>query len=159
MTPVAPTLHPHLSPLAFLVGSWVGKGAGAYPGSEPFDFEEELTFSHQGKPVLAYLMRTWRVGGDAPSHAERGFWSSRDSRDLDSVVAHATGHVEVSEGIVVANSVTFESTAVVGWRGAKEVLAIARRVSLDDDVLTDALDMQAVGQELQAHVHAELRRK
>jgi hypothetical protein len=159
VTPVGPVLHPELSPLEFLVGNWIGTGAGSYPGSEPFDFEEELTFSHEGKPVLAYQMRTSRMGGDAPSHAERGFWRCRDSLNVDTVVSHATGHVEVSAGSVVAATVTLESTAVIGWRDSKEVLAISRRLSLDDDVLNDALAMQAVGHELQAHVSAELRRR
>jgi ribonuclease HII len=67
--------------------------------------------------------------------------------------------VEVSAGSVVAATVTLESTAVIGWRDSKEVLAISRRLSLDDDVLNDALAMQAVGHELQAHVSAELRRR
>jgi hypothetical protein len=60
---------------------------------------------------------------------------------------------------VDGNAVTLESTSVVGWRGSKEVLAISRRISLDGDVLTDALDMQAVGHDLQGHVVAELRRE
>jgi hypothetical protein len=144
--------------LDFLLGTWVGGGSGSYPGSEPFEFREELTFSHEGKPVLGYLMQTSRFGGDVPSHAERGFWKCRDSRDLDTVVAHATGHVEVSAGSVMATSVTLESSNVVGWRGAKEVLGISRRISLNDGLLIDALGMKAVGQPLQAHVHAELRR-
>lgn len=159
MTPVASPLHPDLLPLEFLLGSWVGHGAGSYAGSEPFDFEEELTFSHEGKPVLAYTMRTSVSDANVPSHAERGFWKCSASRDLDSVVAHATGHVEVSTGAVMTNSVTLESAGVVGWRGAKEVLTISRQLSLADGVLTDALAMQAVGQNLQAHVCAELRRK
>jgi hypothetical protein len=153
-----PLLHPELAALGFLVGTWSGTGAGSYPGSGAFDYEEDLTFTHEGKPVLAYAMRTSRHGDNAPAHAERGFWRCHNSVDLDSVVAHATGHAEVSAGSVETTTVTLESTSVVGWRGSKEVLAISRRIFLDGDVLTDSLDMKAVGQRLQAHVVAELRR-
>lgn len=159
MTLGGPSLHPELAALGFLVGTWSGTGAGSYPGTDAFDFEEELTFSHEGKPVLAYAMRTSRHSGNAPAHAERGFWHCRDSVDLDTVVAHATGHAEVSAGSVDATTVKLVSTSVVGWRGSKEVLEISRRISLDGDVLTDWLDMKAVGQRLQTHVVAELRRK
>jgi hypothetical protein len=159
VTPVTPALHPELAALEFLVATWAGSGEGSYPGSSAFTFEEELTFSHEGKPVLGYLMRTSLSGGNVPAHAERGFWRCSNSDELDSVVAHATGHVEVSVGRIEANSVTLESNNVIGWRGAKEVLTIWRRLSLDGDVLTDALGMGAVGHELQAHVHAELRRR
>ena len=159
MTLGGPLLHPELAALGFLVGTWAGTGAGSYPGSDAFDFEEELTFSHEGKPVLAYALRTSLHSDNAPAHAERGFWRCRDSVDLDTVVAHATGHAEVSAGSVDATTVKLESMSVVGWRGSKEVLEISRRISLDGDVLTDCLDMKAVGQRLQAHVVAELRRK
>jgi hypothetical protein len=154
----APLLHPELASLGFLLGTWSGSGRGSYPGSQAFDYDEELTFAHQGKPLLAYAMRTSRHDDHSPAHAERGFWRCRNSAELDTVVAHATGHAEISVGSVDGSAVTLESTTVVGWRGSKEVLAITRRISLDGDVLTDALDMQAVGQGLQTHVVAELRR-
>ena len=159
MTLSGPLLHPELASLGFLLGTWSGSGRGSYPGSEAFDYDEELTFAHEGKPLLAYAMRTSRNDDHSPAHAERGFWRCRNSGKLDTVVAHATGHAEISVGSVDGNAVTLESTSVVGWRGSKEVLAISRRISLDGDVLTDALDMQAVGQGLQAHVVAELRRQ
>ena len=159
MTPAGPVLHPDLSVLDFLIGTWEGAGSGSYPGSEPFEYAEELTFAHEGKPLLAYAMRTWRSAESQPSHSERGFWRCRHSVHLDAVVAHATGHVEVSVGTVDTTSVELRSTSVIGWRGAKEVLAISRKIWLEGDVLTDSLGMQAVGHELQDHVVAKLRRR
>jgi hypothetical protein len=154
-----PLLHPELASLGFLLGTWSGSGRGSYPGSSAFDYDEELGFAHGGKPLLVYVMQTSRRDDHSPSHGERGFWRCRNSAELDTVVAHATGHAEISVGSVDGNAVTLESTSVVGWRGSKEVLAISRRISLDGDVLTDALDMQAVGHDLQGHVVAELRRE
>jgi hypothetical protein len=158
VAPAGPVLHPELTAVAFLIGTWTGKGAGSYPGSEPFEYEEELTFSQGGKPVLIYAMRTWRGQPPTPSHVESGFWTCRNDVDIDTVVAHATGHVEVSDGIIDGTSVTLRSANVAGWRGSKDVSAIARRLWMEGDTLFDRLEMQAVGRELQAHVIGELHK-
>jgi hypothetical protein len=158
VTPDGPVLHPELAALEFLIGNWRGRGSGSYSGSQRFDYEEELTFTHVGKPVLAYSMRTRLSPGGSGSHSEQGFWRCRDLSRLDCVASHATGHVEVSSGSVVGSAVQLSSTSILAWPGAKEVVALGRRLHLAGDVLTDQLEMQAVGQMRQAHVVAELRR-
>lgn len=47
-------LHPHLRALAPLLGAWQGRGTGEYPTIEPFEYLEEVVFSHVGKPFLVY---------------------------------------------------------------------------------------------------------
>ncbi len=158
MTPEPPVLHPDLAALGFLVGKWRGSGSGSYPGSRPFEYEEELTFSHVGKPVLVYTMRTSLGPGGPASHSEQGFWRCHDGNRLDCVAAHATGHVEVSTGSVDGTSVKLASTSVSAWPDSKEVIALGRQVLVEGDVLTDRLEMQAVGQTLQTHVLAKLER-
>ena len=54
-------LHPDLNPLAWLVGTWRGKGHGEYPGSQPFQFAQEVTFNHDGRPFLTYFSRSWII--------------------------------------------------------------------------------------------------
>jgi hypothetical protein len=158
VTPEAPALHPELVALEFLLGNWRGQGRGSYPGSEPFEFEEELVFSHAGKPVIVYSMRTWLNPAGPVSHAENGFWRCRDHTRVDCVAAHATGHVEISSGSVDGPAVLLSSSSISAWPGAKDVAALGRRLQLVDGVLEDSIEMQAVGQVRQGHTVARLRR-
>src|ERR1700733_5815734 len=63
--------HPAIAPLSFLLGRWKGTGKGDYPTIEPFDFFQELTFSHIGKPYLIHTSRTWRLATTEEGELER----------------------------------------------------------------------------------------
>jgi hypothetical protein len=47
-------LHPDLNPLAWMVGTWRGKGRGDYPTIESFEYAHEVVFNHDGRPFLNY---------------------------------------------------------------------------------------------------------
>ena len=48
-----------------LVGRWAGHGTGVKPGSaEAFDYAQRVTFSHDGRPFLAYESHTWLLNDD-----------------------------------------------------------------------------------------------
>ena len=66
-----PEEHPAIAPFSFLLGRWVGTGKGDYPTIEPFDFFQELTFSHIGKPYLIHTSRTWRLATTEDGELER----------------------------------------------------------------------------------------
>ena len=90
-------LHPAVAHLAPLVGTWRGGGAGHYPTIDPFEYTEEVTFGHVGKPFLAYTQRTKSIDG-APMHAESGYWRPTGEQGLEVLIVHPSGIVEVLVG-------------------------------------------------------------
>ena len=87
-------LHEDLYPLAWLVGTWRGKGHGEYPGVAPFEFAQEVTFNHDGRNFLNYYSRTWLIDENAdiiePFDNEVGFWHPQPKKVLEVVFAYNT---------------------------------------------------------------------
>jgi THAP4-like, heme-binding beta-barrel domain len=153
-----PDLHPDVAPLAFLLGSWIGEGAGHYPTIEDFTYGEEIRVSHVGKPFLAYTQRTWSLDDGRPLHAESGYWRLVGGTRVELVIAHPTGVVEVEEGELSGTSVSLATTATATTGSAKDVERLTRDVRVRHDELAYDLQMAAVGQPLQPHLRARLTR-
>jgi len=153
-----PPLHPDLAPLARLLGSWAGQGHGIYPTIDDFDYREEVSFGHVGKPFLAYTQRTWALDDGRPLHAESGYFRPQPDSGLELVLAQPAGIVEVHEGTIADGHIELTSSVVAVTRSAKEVTEVRRVLDFDDDTLTYQLDMSAVRQPLQRHLEAALHR-
>jgi hypothetical protein len=153
-----PDLHPDAARIAFLLGTWRGEGKGEYPTITSFAYGEELKFWHNGKPFLAYSQRTWDPETNLPRHAEMGYWRPVASDRIELALAHPTGIVEIQEGSLDGTSITVASTVVAGTTTAKEVNRLERSFVIDGDVMRYELRMAAVGQPLQHHLGAELRK-
>ncbi len=67
-----PPEHPAIAPLSFLLGRWKGTGKGDYPTIKPFNFFQEVAFSHIGKPYLIYTSRSWRLAEDEHGEPRQG---------------------------------------------------------------------------------------
>ncbi len=133
-----------------------------YPTIESAQYGQEMEFSHNGKPYLSYASRTWRLAADGtigePLAAETGFWRPQPGGLVEVVLAHASGIVEVYLGQVTGTRVDLATDAVVRTGTAKEVTAGRRLYGLIGADLGYAWDLAAVGQPLQAHVSAQLKR-
>jgi hypothetical protein len=160
--PEAGEPHPDLAPIAFLLGRWEGAGVGGYPTIESFQFGQEITFSHNGKPFLSYVSRTWLLDADGkpgrPLAMETGFWRPRPERRLEVVLAHPTGIVEIYLGEVAGTKIEMATDVVVSTESAKDVRAGHRLYGLVGADLAYAYDMAAEGQPLQSHISAQLKR-
>jgi len=150
--------HPEVEPIAFLLGTWRGEGKGEYPTIAPFAFEEEIRFWHVGKPFLLYTQRTVTPADGMLRHSEMGYWRPVGTDRVEIVLAHPTGIAEIEEGTVGGDRIDV-SSSLVGLTGtAKEVTKLERSFELREDVLAYEVRMAAVGQPLQRHLTAELRR-
>ena len=160
---MAPELHPDLQELAPLLGAWEGRGSGKYPTVEPFDYVEEVVFSHVGKPFLVYGQKTRAATDGKPLHAETGYLRAPQPGRVELVLAHPSGITEIEVGTYTADGTTIEldmTTSNVGLTPtAKEVTALGRHFRVDGDELSYSLQMGAVGQPLQHHLAAVLHRK
>jgi hypothetical protein len=156
-------LHPDLEALAPLLGTWAGRGSGEYPTIEPFEYLEEVVFSHVGKPFLAYGQKTKAAADGKPLHAETGYLRVPRPGHVELVLAHPSGITEIEVGTYSTAGGVIDvelSASDIGLTPtAKEVTALRRRLRVDGDELSYSVQMGAVGQATQNHLTAVLHRK
>jgi hypothetical protein len=156
-------LHPDLMPLAWLVGSWRGKGRGEYPNVPGFQFAQEVSFNHDGRPFLNYFSRSWIIDENneivKPAASEVGFWRVKENNVLEVILAHNTGIAEGWVGIVSGAKIQLEMDQGYSSPSAKIVTAGSRLYGLVEGELFTSYDMAAEGQTLQAHLWSSLERQ
>ncbi len=155
-------LHPDLNPLAWLVGTWRGKGRGEYEGIEPFEFAQEVVFSHDGRPFLNYHSRSWIIDefGEVirPGGSETGFWRVKPNNTLEVVLAHNTGIAEGWVGRFEPAKIQLVMDQGYSAPTAKVVTDGSRLYGLVEGELFFAYDMAAEGKLMQPHLWSTLPR-
>lgn len=155
-------LHPDVAPLAFLLGHWHGNGHGDYPTIEAFQFGQEVAFTHDGRPFLHYFSRSWLIDEHGeevrPLALETGFFRARPGGEVELVLAHPTGFADIYYGSVEGAKIELATDAVARTASAKEYVGGHRLYGLVEGDLLWTFDMAAMGQQLQPHIWARLRR-
>jgi len=157
-----PPVHAAVRHLAAMVGVWKGQGAGEYPTIESFEYLEEVTIGHVGKPFLAYGQKTRDATTGLPLHAESGYFRPVGIDRMELTLAQPSGIVEIDEGTVAATDsgleIVLSSLDVLTTTSAKEVTSVRRVIHVEGDALRYTVEMGAVGQPHQHHLAATLNR-
>ena len=159
---ISSDLPPALLPLAWLVGRWEGAGVVGYPTIDSVNFGQEIVVSNDGRPFLEWQSRTWLLDDEGkqvrPLATELGFWRPAGEGEVELLLTHPTGIVEMYHGTTSPAKIELRTDSVVRSPHAKEYNAAARMYGLVNSNLMWVMDMAAVGQPLQSHVSAELKR-
>ena len=156
-------LHEDLYPLAWLVGTWRGKGRGEYPGITPFQFAHEVTFNHDGRDFLNYNSRSWILDEKdeivSASESEVGFWRTKPNNVLEVVLSHSRGISEGWVGVHDGPKIQLAMDQGYSSPSSKIVTAGSRLYGLVEGELFFAYDMAAEGQTIQAHIWSTMERQ
>ena len=151
-----------LAPLAWMIGRWEGAGVVGYPTIESANFGQEIEVSHDGRPFLTWRSQTWLLNeaGEQvrPLATELGFWRPVEGGEVELLLSHPTGIVELYFGKAEPAKIELRTDGVLRSPHAKEYNAATRLYGLVNSNLLWAMDMAAAGQKLKSHVSAELKR-
>ena len=157
-----PDLPPALAPLAWLIGEWEGAGVVGYPTIESVHFGQEVSVTHDGRPFLEWQSRTWLLDEQGnkvrPLARELGFWRPLENNEVEFLLTHPTGIVEMYHGTTSPAKIEIRTDGVIRSPHAKDYRAAARMYGLVNSDMMWVMDMAAVDQPLQSHVSAQLKR-
>ena len=170
MSDDAPAIHEDVRPLAWLLGVWVGVGTLQYPSIEGAQFGQEVSFSTDGRPFLAYFSRSWLLDGEGnrvrPLASESGYWRPQPDNSLEVMLAHPTGYAELWYGSlevtgienarITGARISMRTDAVVRSASAKDYSRGERLYGLVEGRLYWTFDMEAMGHGMSNHLAATL---
>lgn len=159
-----PEINERLLALLPLVGHWRGTGSGVVPGTvERFRFAQQLAFTHDGRPFLAYEGRSWVIDDRGEvvrgSWRESGFWRpGPEDDDIEVLLASNTGQAMVFTGAAGELRWELVSSRVEPAPTAKLVDAERRLYALVDGQLVYATELTPGGGAAAPHLNARLDR-
>src|SRR5512132_981370 len=145
-----------LAPLAWLIGRWEGAGVVGYPTIESAHFGQEIVARHDGRPFLEWHSRTWLLDEKGakvrPLATELGFWRPLPDNEVEFLLTHPTGIVELYYGTTSPAKIELHTDGVLRSPHAKDYAAGTRMYGYVNSNLLWVMDMAAMGQPLQSHV-------
>ena len=121
-------LPERLRPMAWLIGRWEGAGVLGYPTIESKHYGQEIRCWHDGRHFLQWEARAWLLD------------SENGARQMEPA------------------KITLRTDSVMRSPHAKEYNAATRLYGLVEGNMMYTMDMAAVGQPLQPHLSAQLKR-
>ncbi|WP_298752475.1 FABP family protein [uncultured Serinicoccus sp.] len=157
-----PTMHPDNAPLTWLLGTWAGAGVVGYPTMTSRNFGQEVEVTHDGRPFLHWTSRTWLLDEQGEKEeifaVESGYWRPQPDGDVELLLAHPTGVVEMYYGKTGQAKVEVATDSIVRSPSSPEYAAAQRLYGYVNSNLMWVMDMAAHGHEMQSYMSAELRR-
>lgn len=156
-------LHPDCGPIAWMLGTWRGNGHGDYPTIEPFQFGQELIFTHDGRPFFHYMSRSWVIDPataekTAEGPIETGFLRAHPEGRVELALAHDSGVIEIWLGEAEGGKLELVTDAIGRVEGAKDIKGGKRLYGNVEGDLLYAYDLAAEGEDLQPYNWARLQR-
>jgi hypothetical protein len=155
-------VHPDLAPIAWMIGRWEGSGKATYPGTQDFDFGQQVDFAHNGGNYLHYLSQLFEVDDEGiavrPLDMETGFWRPQGDGSLEVVMCGPAGYAEVWYGSISGSKIELATDAVVRTASAEDYSAGQRLYGNVAGELLWTFDRAAHGHGLQTYMWARLRR-
>ncbi|HEX7353907.1 MAG TPA: FABP family protein [Mycobacteriales bacterium] len=149
-----------LVPLAFLLGTWEGRGVVEYPTMAPLEYRNRLTIEVvPDKAVLRHTSEAWSVETGETSHWESGFWRPGENlADVELVLAHTNGNVEVLYGRVSGVSVELGTDAVMTTQTGTRAAALTRTYGQVEGDLAYAIYLATPEVAMTGHCGARLQK-
>lgn len=156
-------VHPDLAPFAWMLGTWAGKGHGEYPTIEPFQFAQEVVFSHDGRAFMSYYSRSWIIdeNGDIirPAAHETGFWRPKPNNTVEVLISHNFGITEGWLGRYDGPKIQLALDHAYSTPTSEQVTDGQRLYGLVEGHLFTSYDMATPTQPMHAHIWSTLERK
>ncbi|PWJ51757.1 protein of unknown function [Quadrisphaera granulorum] len=164
------SLPASLVPLSWLVGRWAGAGVIASPEAGESQVGQEVDVIADERGFLSWSSRVWRLDAEGrrtePLDTETGYWRTSAEQsspgkpgvDVELLLAHPTGIVEVFVGRVLGTRVEMVTDAVVRTAGASDYTAAKRTFGQVEGDLLWVLDVASSTEPLHPRLSARLRR-
>ena len=157
-------IHDDLLALLPLVGTWRGTGRGVVASSgEQFEYGQQVTVAHDGRPFLAYESRSWLLAEDGAvirqAWRESGFWRPGPGPDdIALVLASNTGQALVLAGTAGDRRWDLETISVRHAPNALDVDGERRLYALREDELVYVTELAPGGAPYAPHLNGRLVR-